>query len=130
LVDQPRLTTIFGANFPGTPKAMTDERNSPANHQPPGASRVAALAGLQTARWVSLALGWAAIALIFMVPALRAEDAGLAKRAGLAFFLVGAVGALAHGMDLTPRLAQLRVVMRPDVAWPAIVLGGLLAWLA
>lgn len=97
---------------------------------PPGSDEAMAVADPRVRRWVSLALGSAALALVFTVPALRAADAGLAKRAGLAIFLVGAVSALAHGMQLTPRLAQLRAVMRPEVAWPAVVLGGLLAWLA
>ena len=90
----------------------------------------AALGDPRVARWVSLALGSLALILVFMVPALRAVDAGLPKRLGLALLLAGSVSALAHGMELTPRLRHLRVVMRPAVAWPATIAGSLLAWLA
>jgi hypothetical protein len=79
---------------------------------------------------VSLAIGALAMILVFMVPDLRAADAGLLKRAGLALLLAGGVSAAAHGMDLTPRVRHLRLVMRPKVAWPATIAGGLLAWLA
>ena len=90
----------------------------------------ATLAGFQAARRISLALGSLALILVLMFPSLRSADAGIFNRVGLAFLLVGGIGTLAHGMDVTPRLRHLRFVMRPSVAWPATVVGGLLTWLA
>jgi hypothetical protein len=88
------------------------------------------LAGPLAAHRVSLGLGVIALILVLMFPSLRAADAELLNRIGLALLLVGGISSLAHGMDTTPRLRHLRFVMRPSIAWPATVIGGLLAWLA
>ncbi len=112
---------------------MTDKQGHSGNPAPPVRDPLGAvLAGDPdaVAGAVSLAIAAGVFLLFFTVSDLRAPDAGLLKRMGLAFFLVGGVSAAAHGLNLTPRLDRLRFVMRPKVAWPAAFFGGLFAWLA
>ncbi|MCW5752363.1 MAG: hypothetical protein KIT81_14585 [Alphaproteobacteria bacterium] len=76
-------------------------------------------------RLLSFTLALVALALVWRLPALRAEAAGLPLRAILALLLAGSILALVHAFGLQPSGGLLRRACRPIVAWP--LCGGAIA---
>lgn len=91
--------------------------NKPANANPCQAPAHALMAG------VSLAVATAALLVAAFAPEALSEEAGMRQSAGFAVLLLGAVGAGAHGLRLTPNAALLRFVASPCFAWPASAIG-------
>lgn len=75
-------------------------------------------------RLTSFTLALAGLAVIWRLPALRDEAAGLPLRFLLAAQLAGIVLAFAHAFRLAPSGRWLRLACQPIVAWP--VCGGAL----
>lgn len=77
-------------------------------------------------RGVSLALAVVVGIVIFRHPEWTAEGAGWMARTGLAFALIGLLGAAAFGFGHQPERRLLQLVQSPKVAWPAMLVGVML----
>lgn len=77
-------------------------------------------------RGFSLALAVLVGIVVFRHPEWTAESAGWLARAGLAFALIGLLGAAAYGFGHQPERRLLQLVQSPKVAWPAMLAGVML----
>lgn len=81
---------------------------------------------MTASRGLSLALAALLGIVILRHPEWTAEAAGWTARAGLAFALIGLVGAVAYGFGHRPERRLLQLVQSPKVAWPAMLAGVML----
>lgn len=82
------------------------------------------------ARLVSLAAVLVAAILIYRNPGWTVEGVDWFTRIGLAATLAGLLGALVHGIGFEAQSRPLQVVASPRVAWPAMLAGLALMFLA
>lgn len=78
-------------------------------------------------RAISLVLALPTSAVLLVAPFLLAQHLSDADHGLLSLMMIGLTGALVHGMGYVPRMAALRILFSPAVAWPLVLVPG--AWL-